>query len=37
MRKLLRQKTMGRGKGEITEMEGEIQKRMRPIDKLGLL
>lgn len=37
MERLLRQKTIGRGKEEIMEMEEEIWKRMLPTDKLVLL
>lgn len=37
MGKLLRQKTMEKGKEEIIELEEEIKKRMLPIDKLVLL
>lgn len=37
MGRLLRQKTIGRGKGEIMEMEEEIWKRMLATDKLVLL
>lgn len=33
MGRLLRQKTMERGKEEIMKMEEEIQKKMLPIDK----
>lgn len=37
MERLLRQKTIGRGKEEMMEMEEEIWKRMLPTDKLVLL